>query len=540
MNNKANENSINFLRGAFILTIAAVITKALSAGYRIPFQNIAGDIGFYIYQQVYPFYAIALIFSTYGFPVVLSKWIAERQDQISIRTLLLYTFFVLSLFGTMLFILLYGGAGWLARLMNDPKLEPLIKLTSFSFLFMPFISVMRGYYQGKGNMVPTAVSQVGEQFVRVLCILVFSYVLFLKGYSLYDVGAGAVLGSIAGGIISILILLTFFWIRNEWDVLRKQQPNQKNVSLYLVGKVILLQGFAFCITSLVLVLIQLIDSLQLFPLLVSSGFNEHEAKEWKGVFDRGQPLIQLGTVVTTSLSLTLVPLISKNKLENNRKELIENSQLSFRISLMIGTAASIGLISIIKPTNIMLFTDDKGSLALSILAGSIFFSSILMTAAAILQALGYSFIPISIILSGLVIKALFMFVLVPSFDIVGSAYSTLGAFIWMTVCFIVILRKQLKAPIFRFRSVMLVLAGAAAMTGVLSIHTFIFEELLIKEQTRILAFLQAISGVGIGAVCYIWIVIRFGLFSSEELAMLPLGSKLSKLLPKKISRSFGE
>ena len=69
------------MRGTFILTIAALFTKILSAFYRIPFQNIVGDVGFYIYQQVYPFYAIAIALSTYGFPVIISKLYAEEINK---------------------------------------------------------------------------------------------------------------------------------------------------------------------------------------------------------------------------------------------------------------------------------------------------------------------------------------------------------------------------------------------------------------------------------------------------------------------------
>ena len=71
----------NLIRGTFILTIAALFTKILSAFYRIPFQNIVGDVGFYIYQQVYPFYAIAIALSTYGFPVVISKLYTEEMNK---------------------------------------------------------------------------------------------------------------------------------------------------------------------------------------------------------------------------------------------------------------------------------------------------------------------------------------------------------------------------------------------------------------------------------------------------------------------------
>lgn len=69
-----------FLQGAVLLTAAGIITKGLSAIYRVPYQNIVGDIGFYIYQQIYPFLAIVMVLSTTGFPVILSKLLNEYGD----------------------------------------------------------------------------------------------------------------------------------------------------------------------------------------------------------------------------------------------------------------------------------------------------------------------------------------------------------------------------------------------------------------------------------------------------------------------------
>lgn len=79
MVNQPYSASKELFRGAFILSIAAIMVKVLSAAYRIPYQNIVGDIGFYIYQQVYPFYGIVLTLSTLGFPIVISKLIAEGK-----------------------------------------------------------------------------------------------------------------------------------------------------------------------------------------------------------------------------------------------------------------------------------------------------------------------------------------------------------------------------------------------------------------------------------------------------------------------------
>ncbi len=159
-----------------VLTIAALITKILSAVYRVPFQNIVGDVGFYIYQQVYPFYGIAIALSTYGFPVIISKMVAEKleeQDEEGAKRVALTSFLFLSTVGFIWFIGVYFGAEFIAGWMGDPLLTPLIQVISLSFLLLAPLSVMRGYYQGKENMVPTAVSQVVEQTIRVTTILFF-------------------------------------------------------------------------------------------------------------------------------------------------------------------------------------------------------------------------------------------------------------------------------------------------------------------------------------------------------------------------------
>lgn len=76
------KNAVNqphwLFQGAVILTIAGLLSKVLSAVYRVPFQNIVGDTGFYIYQQVYPFLGIAIMLGTTGFPVMVSKLLSEH------------------------------------------------------------------------------------------------------------------------------------------------------------------------------------------------------------------------------------------------------------------------------------------------------------------------------------------------------------------------------------------------------------------------------------------------------------------------------
>lgn len=69
----SNVQSRRLWQGAFVLSLAGILSKILSAVYRVPFQNIVGDVGFYIFQQVYPMIGISVMLATSGFPVIISK-----------------------------------------------------------------------------------------------------------------------------------------------------------------------------------------------------------------------------------------------------------------------------------------------------------------------------------------------------------------------------------------------------------------------------------------------------------------------------------
>jgi O-antigen/teichoic acid export membrane protein len=148
---KPNRSLNEWFKGAFILTIAALLTKILSAFYRVPFQNIVGDVGFYIYQQVYPFYGLALVLSTYGFPVIISKHFTELKEKNQMDKafrFLIHSYLVLSILGVLSFFILYYGSSWLANQMDDPSLSLLFKVISVVFLIFPIISVLRAINKG--------------------------------------------------------------------------------------------------------------------------------------------------------------------------------------------------------------------------------------------------------------------------------------------------------------------------------------------------------------------------------------------------------
>ncbi|WNS75553.1 polysaccharide biosynthesis protein [Bacillus sp. DTU_2020_1000418_1_SI_GHA_SEK_038] len=524
-------------KGAFILTFAALIVKILSAVYRVPFQNMVGDVGFYIYQQVYPFYGVALVLSTYGFPVVISKLYTElssRKDKNGVQHLFITSALILFIIGFFCFAFLFWGADWLAAQMKDPKLAILLKVISVTFLIFPVVSLLRGFYQGKGNMVPTAVSQVVEQFIRVLTIFLAAFLLTSKGYSLYVVGGGAAFGSVTGGITAVIVLITFYWAGRRKSRLSLAKFNIQKI--IHIARALLVQGFAVCVSSMLLVFLQMADSLNLYSMLISSGIDAHEAKELKGIYDRGQPLIQVGMVVATSMSLSLVPIIASEKLNSNFAFMHDKIRLALKIALFVGVAATVGLWNIIRPTNIMLFENSEGSDVLGVLSIIILLSSIIITVTAILQGLGIILFPAFVILGSLAVKYVLNAILVPPFGTMGAAGASCLTLSLIMVILLVKLRSQLRTPILNKRFILIVGIAAFSMFIVLRVYLYITGYAAGFNEERLFACFQALSAVAVGGFSYLWIVLKGNTFKEKELSMLPFGSKLLFFLPKRNRR----
>lgn len=535
---KPNRSTNEWFKGAFILTIGALITKILSAFYRVPFQNIVGDVGFYIYQQVYPFYGLALVLSTYGFPVIISKHFTELKEKNQMEKafrFLALSYLVLSILGILSFFILYYGASWLAHRMDDPNLTLLFKVISVAFLIFPTISVLRGYFQGMGNMIPTAVSQVGEQLIRVMTILTVAILFTKEGFSLYAIGGGAAFGSITGGLVAILILVTLF-LRETKDA--NFPFKLRNLQLfYDLGKVVkllLIQGFAVCISGMVFISMQLADSLNMLSLLVSNGIEIEAAKGLKGVYDRGQPLIQLGTIVATSMSLSLVPVITSERIKANESNIHGKISFALQISLMIGAAATVGLLSIILPTNVMLFENREGSSILAVLTTIIFFGSVTLTIIAILQGLGVMFFPAVVILLTFVLKYVLNIILISKLGPMGAALSTN---ISIGLCVLLLwwkLGKLVRKPLVSGLFLLKLTVASMLMFFVLKMYLHIVQPLdQWIDSTRLVAAIQAFGGVTIGGILFTFVILRMKMIQSEDLALLPFGSKLLYFQPRK-------
>ncbi|WP_035048255.1 polysaccharide biosynthesis C-terminal domain-containing protein, partial [Anoxybacillus sp. KU2-6(11)] len=367
------------------------------------------------------------------------------------------------------------------------------------------------------------VSQVVEQFVRVCAILFFfSSLLLHRGFTVYEAGAGAMAGSLMGSFAALAVLAAYM-LRKRMHVhtrLWLPMKEKRKVLLFLA-----VHGVTICLANMVLVLMQLVDSFTLLPLLQQAGLHEL-AKTAKGVYDRGQPFIQLGTVAATSFSLALVPMLSGEQMERN------TIYTAVRVAFVIGMGAVVGLICILKQANVMLFKDHVGAMELTILAISILFTSLTLTFIAILQGLGDVFRPLFAVCMGMIAKWGLNVVLVPLWHTVGAAVATFIAYAVMCGIAFFYVQKRMSRPLLSFSTIIQTIKAAAMMAMVLAGYIILTNELPV-HQGRLFSSFQAIIGVFIGVFVYIIMIVKKEVFAEEDLLAFPFGRYLINIKQRK-------
>lgn len=516
-----NNQLKQMMNGAFLLSIASFIAKILSAIYRVPFQNMVGDTGFYVYQQVYPIYGIGMTFALSGLPVFFSKKIAEEpahKHQKMIRDSLI----ILSVCSLLIFLSLYFFANQIAILMGDEALTPIVRSVSWMFLFSPVLATFRGFFQGTYRMKPTAISQVSEQLVRVIVIILAAF-LFTKNTetSLYQMGAHAMSGAVWGAIVSTVILI--WWMLKETRM--ESFPSEKShFSALLKGY--LTEGVTICLLTSILVLFQLVDSFTLYKQLVESGITETVAKSLKGIYDRGQPLVQLGLVVGTGFSASFIPLMSQAFVAQRMDEFHRAAQSLIRITACISVAAVMGLLAILPEVNLMLFGDTAGTGVLAIYILSIAVASVMIAYHSILQSFQQYRSTLLALGFGIVVKLLLNQLLIARMGTAGASLATVIGLVVM----VFVMAKQLP---FAMRGVWRKDSFTSKLTVgglLLFIVAFSFKWLLRMGMTdplsRSQAMLVALVTVVIGVVVFLIYALRVKLFTIREWVSLPFGKKL--------------
>lgn len=521
------------LAGAGVLAAAGILAKILSALYRVPFQNLVGDTGFYVYQQVYPIYGIGMVMALSGWPLFISKVIAEQPNTQARKHVAGRLFWLLAVLSIIVFSSLYFGAPMIAEGMgNDLRLIPEIQAVSWLFLVMPFLAVGRGYTQGMMNMAPTAISQVLEQLVRVGLIIGIAAVGVAQGWSVYKIGAWAMFAATLAGVVAVVYLGWFLRRQSAGDTTLEKDVESSVVELGWrhLGKRLWCEGGILAVVAALLVLLQLIDSFTVTSLLQDFGQTMNQAAIEKGIYDRGQPLLQLGMVIATGLGTTLIPVMREKWSNQDETGLRHDFQLTMRLALVSSALVTGGLIAIMPSLNQMLFETSAGSDTLQWYILTIIPATLIVVMISILQSIDQS----QGVAKWLVLTLLFKFVgnqlFIPSSGTSGAAISTAFSLVPLAVVVLTRIPKTWWQGMdwSRWTRHLLTLVIFVGFSALIMRGILYSVGLDSRSMSVIVTMLSILAGLGATFVG----MRRWPVFAPTDWKHIPKGEKIQKKLQK--------
>ena len=574
----------NFINGAAILSAAGIIVKILGAIFRIPLSSVIGSEGMGLYQLAYPLYSFLLVISSAGFPVAISRLVAQAVNhgdyKLAERTFKLSRKLMFTLgFVAMIAMLLLSD--FISKQQGNPDSKFALLAIAPAILFVSVLASYRGYFQGMQNMVPTAISQIIEQFIKLVAGLGFA-AFFVQ----YGVKWGAA-GAVAGVMVSELVALAFIVLRY-----RKAQPQLSadidamtsptaNVTSKAIVKDILVIAVPVAIGAAIMPLVSLIDQLivinglkVVIPFVDGLPFATEQFAEF--VADKGitidtalsmtqisaehpelyeefitsmatslygimsgncSPITALPLIFSSSLAISIVPAISKFKARKNTQSVHETTSTALRLTSLIAFPCAIGICVLAEPIIRVLYSRlDAWEIpfavnCLRILSMTVLVLPLIQSATAVLQGMGKQNIPvINLAIGAILIKIPLTYFLVqqPSLNIFGAATSSVCIYAFAAIADIVCVKRFTKvklAPISTFAKPLI----SSILMGVVA---FVVYTLLYKiTQSLIISMGMAVIA---GVLVYFAMVLLIKIIKKDDLAYVPKG----ELILKKFSRFF--
>src|SRR5699024_2841858 len=225
-----------------------------------------------------------------------------------------------------------GSSGWLAQriIYSDTHgntvedVQQVIKMVSFALIIIPAMSVGRGFFQGNQAMEPTAISQVVEQIVRIVFVLVSAFVvIYILNGTIALAVSFATFAALIGAISSCIVLF-YFWRKYATELLSNVKRSQRKLYVSTKDLTLELLSYAgpFILVGISIPLYQLVDSFTFNRAMTIAGYGEIAELSIATINLYGHKLISIPITIATGLSLTIVPALTESFTKGNRKQLM--------------------------------------------------------------------------------------------------------------------------------------------------------------------------------------------------------------------------
>ena len=371
---KKKKKSSNFLIQGSILAVAGILVRIIGMVYRIPMQNKIGNAAMGMYSSAFYIYNIILLLSSYSLPLAVSKMVSARvalgQHKNAYRIFQSSMIFSL-ISGSVAGLLMFFGADFFAvKLLNEPGAAYAIKVLAPTVFVMAFLGTLRGYFQGLGTMIPTAVSQVLEQIINAVISIVAAFLLFdmgarvdiAKGTDIYADAygaAGGTLGTASGALTALIFCFVLF--RMYRRILKRQMRRDNTVMLESYGniaRVLVATIVPVIISGTVYNVSNLVDNSIYGFYMKSVGESAHYMAKWGVYSGQYYLLINVPIAISNALSSSMLPSLTRTVTEGNKGEVLRKINMTIRFSMIVAIPSAVGLTLLGAPIVEMLFNQD--------------------------------------------------------------------------------------------------------------------------------------------------------------------------------------
>lgn len=321
-----------FVKSTFILIIGGFVTKIIGMFIKIVMTRLLGTEGIGIYMLISPTFMLFISLASLGLPVAISKLVAE--DRRNNKNLVFLCFPITIIINLLIMIFLLFFSGYIAsNLLHEPRIRLGLICIGFVLPFISISSILRGYFFGKQRMIPHVVSNVTEDFVRLIIISIGVPIFLVKGIS-YAV-AFIVLSNIVSELTSIFVL--FFFLPKNFKILKSDLVFDKQNLRDVLGISLPTTG-----SRLIGNIGYFFEPIIMTYFLLKSGYsNSFIVNEYGILNGYVMPLVLLPSFFTLAISQAIIPVISYNFSHGNIKHAKLKMKQGIFFSLLIGLPATL-------------------------------------------------------------------------------------------------------------------------------------------------------------------------------------------------------
>ena len=527
-----------------ILAAAVVITKVIGVVYRIPLTNILGDEGNGFYGYAYQVYAIALMLSSLSLPTAVSKLVSARVAAGERRNA--FRVFVCSLVfaavvGLVVSLAIFFGAGAVSEyMMRAPLSAYALRVLAPGLLIVAVMAVLRGYFQGLGTMMPTAISQIIEQIINAVVSIVGASVLFGMGTRAGEKAgeellgpaygaAGGTLGTVLGALAGLLFLLFVLWafrggIRRQ---LRRDRRSREETYSHIL-KALVLTAVPVIFSTAIYNINQILDLTIFNHIMDAQGFTEQQYMSLQGIYTgKYDPLINVPMSIPYALSSSIVPSLTAVVMAKNKKKTYYQIDQTLRLTTIITIPSCVGFIALASPLMVLLYPDDSATPANLLMMGAIVivlygWSTITNS---VLQGLNYMSTPAKNAAIALVVHLIAFVIMMTVFRMNVYALAA-GNIVFSLVMAFLNQRKIHQVCGFRvnIKKTFLKPILASLIMGIITYAVHFGLDRLIGGRV-----IPTVVAILVAMAVYVVLILKMGAVSDDDVESLPMGARILRV-----------